>query len=768
MWSAVEGRSTLGIPESVGKKFVGSAHDMAPRDWRGLIFGLVKFLFEESDEPEHAADAVPTPDQIEKLRRRLRETEAARADAERRAKSGDKEDREAFAAAAQRHAEEYRRLSDALKSAEALRKSSGAKDAVSPNHAAGVLFVAPDGHVLLMKRGAEEKNYPGHWSLPGGKGHPDEPPVATAAREAAEETGGVAPAGEKHLLSEKTTPTGMTFRTFGQRVSDKFDPKLNAEHSEARWFAPGDLPEPIHPAVAETLGGYREALGADAAARKGEWQRVTDGIKLNMPTFTGSLKTGTMDALPFALDEASVREYDSEGRLIVRRTPISKANVCEYLGEEIPDAESLGLDPRKRYRLYRHPDELAKAAPSFNLKPMLSEHVAVTAATHRKDVTIGATGTDAEFDAPYLYNSLAIWPAADISDIEDERKREISSAYRYTADMTPGKTPDGEPYDGVMRAIECNHVIICKKGRAGPDVVVGDSALPTATTEIVTMAKTRLGAYLAGALSHYMKSTEAPVILGLDAAIGNVTGKTFVAERPKIKAAVVALKSIAKDADVDGAAKFLDGLKDKPTDDEDPDPANPGEKKLEGPEKKEFEDHLGGDEEKEANEFLKSKMSGADWASYDAMRRRANDARKARDAAPPNFTGMPKVGGEDMVTKKGMDEAIATAVTAAVEKTKSETLKLASDQFRAVDEARKAVRGRVGDIHIACDSAEAVYRHAFAILKVDVANVPPAGFPALFAALPAPGRQEPRIAADAASAASFAERHPHAARIRVA
>src|SRR5258708_10398400 len=57
MWAAREGHSTLGIPASVGKKFVGpgrnAAKDMEPTDWRGLIHGLIKFFTEEAQEPEH-------------------------------------------------------------------------------------------------------------------------------------------------------------------------------------------------------------------------------------------------------------------------------------------------------------------------------------------------------------------------------------------------------------------------------------------------------------------------------------------------------------------------------------------------------------------------------------------------------------------------------------------------------------------------------------------------------------------------------------------
>jgi 8-oxo-dGTP pyrophosphatase MutT (NUDIX family) len=180
------------------------------------------------------------------------------------------------------------------------------------------------------------------------------------------------------------------------------------------------------------------------------------------------------EPLILSFDEASVRQYDSEGRLKVALTPISKANVCPYLGAEIPDWEEDGLDPKKIYKLLRDPEELAKAAETFNLIPVLSVHTPTSAADHPKEVTIGSTGTDAIFEYPYLFNSLAIWPDAAIDDVEDESKRELSSSYRYKVDWTAGKF-EGQPYDGVMRNIVGNHVATVETGRAGSDVLVADS-----------------------------------------------------------------------------------------------------------------------------------------------------------------------------------------------------------------------------------------------------------------------------------------------------
>jgi uncharacterized protein len=76
------------------------------------------------------------------------------------------------------------------------------------------------------------------------------------------------------------------------------------------------------------------------------------------------------------------------------------------------------------------------------------------------------------------YLPKSVWNAEAIRVVEDETKRELSSAYRYQADMTPGLSPDGEAYDGIMRpgSIIGNHVALVAEGRAGSDVMVKDSA----------------------------------------------------------------------------------------------------------------------------------------------------------------------------------------------------------------------------------------------------------------------------------------------------
>lgn len=190
------------------------------------------------------------------------------------------------------------------------------------------------------------------------------------------------------------------------------------------------------------------------------------------------MSTLAADSVVTAFDRQTMRRFDVDGRMHVESCNISKANVCGYYGREIPNHEGLRLEPNKIYQLYRHPDELARGADTFKNLQLLMLHTAVNANDPKTHVTVGTIGSDVRFEAPYLKASIAVWTQEAIRLIEAKQQAELSSSYRYRADMTPGVTPEGVAYDGVMRDIMANHVALVEKGRAGPDVYVTDS-LPT-------------------------------------------------------------------------------------------------------------------------------------------------------------------------------------------------------------------------------------------------------------------------------------------------
>lgn len=474
-----------------------------------------------------------------------------------------------------------------------------------------------------------------------------------------------------------------------------------------------------------------------------------------------------------ALDRSSARSYDADGRLHVAGSNISKATVNPYFGREIPDYEKLGLDPERKYRLLRHPDELKKAVDTFNNLPVLSKHVPVSAESHQPDLVIGSTGTDAEYDEPYLRNSLVFWAGPAIDAIESGDQRQLSSAYRYRADMTPGEY-EGQPYDGVMRDIVGNHVALVKEGRAGPDVLVGDSK------ENENMAQLSAAIHRGAIVAFLMPKMafDAKKVAVLDPLIAGLTPKNFPARKALLAAG---LKGLAVDADVEEIGKLLIAM-----DEVDPNGATPMAEREDDDDEDETYDkrakdarrRLGRDETEEERDERETKEAAEDARKRlgrdetdeerderEAKDRKARDARRARDAkrAKDAEGAGEKDEKEEPVSKSAMDAAIARATR----DTRAEVMRVQNE----VREAERAVRPYVGELAMAHDSAEAVYRTALSVLGVDSAGISEVkALRTILELQPKPGARREgarRVAMDAAAAKSFAERHPNAAGITV-
>ncbi|WCS27246.1 DUF2213 domain-containing protein [Methylobacterium sp. NMS14P] len=461
------------------------------------------------------------------------------------------------------------------------------------------------------------------------------------------------------------------------------------------------------------------------------------------------------DTLAFDL-APTARRLDGDGHLHVARTAISKANVCEYLGREIPNWRDLGLDADRRYKLLRDPEELAKAVDSFNGKPLLLDHNPVNADDHDHTRTVGAL-SNAAWDPPYLRADLSCWSGPAIRLIQDGSQKELSSAYRYRADMTAGRTEDGHAYDGVMRDIVANHVALVKKGRAGPDVVVGDSAPSRGTLIMASTALSRAAAHTQGALFAYLRPKLAQdKAIDLGPIVAGLTAKTMKTSVPAIVLGVqkAARGKLAQDADLDDLPEVVEALVDLTP----PEVAETVEGKIDDMAGAGGEGNGGEaqDDAEGAKAFLKEK--GLTDEEIERVLGMLGGApamdRKAVATAVQTAT-------KGMVSKPAMDAAIDAAVTRA-------RTEAAAEQ-RAIREAERAVHPWVGDLAMAHDSAEDVYRTALGALKVDVAGVHPSAYPAILKATSKPSEVTPRparLAMDAAATKDFADRFPHANRLK--
>lgn len=184
-------------------------------------------------------------------------------------------------------------------------------------------------------------------------------------------------------------------------------------------------------------------------------------------------KSVAFDAAP------SQRETDENGFLHVGASHITKAAVNPYYGREVPGWQEAGLDPEAVYYGLRDPEELQASLETWAGLPLHIEHHIDSAEEPQKLTRVGAVGTGAVWNPPYVDAPLTVWDRAAIDAIEDGSFRELSCAYRYDPDFTPGSY-EGIPYDFIMRNIRGNHVALVEEGRAGPDVVVADSH-PTST-----------------------------------------------------------------------------------------------------------------------------------------------------------------------------------------------------------------------------------------------------------------------------------------------
>lgn len=181
-----------------------------------------------------------------------------------------------------------------------------------------------------------------------------------------------------------------------------------------------------------------------------------------------------MPEIVFAFDRKTARSKDADGRMRVRNCILSTAEVNPYRGQEIPGWDKMGLQPNTVYELYRDPEEMRKAVPSFEGIPLMVKHVPQTAENPRKEYQAGAVHS-ITFDGKHLRGDLLVSDGYAIELIESDELSDLSCGYRYDPVMQSGEA-DGSKFDGRMRNIQGNHVALVDDGRAS-GAYVADAAL---------------------------------------------------------------------------------------------------------------------------------------------------------------------------------------------------------------------------------------------------------------------------------------------------
>lgn len=170
------------------------------------------------------------------------------------------------------------------------------------------------------------------------------------------------------------------------------------------------------------------------------------------------------------------RVIDNNGFMYVKKSPVLKAGVLEYYGEEFntDSVDGVNIEKDKLYKVYIPIEELEKAKDTFKLKPIVEDHEWLgREGSNARDYQEGTTGEKVFMDGDYLMIDLQFNNLDTIQKIQNDEKKELSASYENTLE----KAPNGADYDFVARDIRANHIALVEKGRCGSDVKVFNSLL---------------------------------------------------------------------------------------------------------------------------------------------------------------------------------------------------------------------------------------------------------------------------------------------------
>lgn len=166
------------------------------------------------------------------------------------------------------------------------------------------------------------------------------------------------------------------------------------------------------------------------------------------------------------------KEVDVNGFWTVRRNPLSKVGVFDYLSQTISDS----LEPGKIVKVYRPAETLRNAAAAWNNAPIILEHEMLGEGfTKVDDRPVAGTVSNVEFDEEdgVLYGDITIW-SENLKDAITNGTKEISLGYRCRYGKQSG-VYKGQAYDFTQNDMTPNHVAIVPAGRCGSDVRVFDA-----------------------------------------------------------------------------------------------------------------------------------------------------------------------------------------------------------------------------------------------------------------------------------------------------
>ena len=246
MYAAASGHSNIGIPKSVGEKFVKHKDDNDLEWLDELLLKEMEVNLLKGDEapqlltPEahidlsHELQKIQIKDIGDKLRQIAQHINGIKSD-EIIVKLGNEEDK----------VPENDCKEDSVETVpeEPPVVMPVANDAGAAGRCAGIMFVTGEEEILLIRRG-DGGDYPGTWAVPGGHQNSEDKDLEDAVRRECFEETGLKYEGKLEVLFDDGQ-----FCTYIARNVEKGDVKLNYESTGYDWCRMDCPPLPLHPGM---------------------------------------------------------------------------------------------------------------------------------------------------------------------------------------------------------------------------------------------------------------------------------------------------------------------------------------------------------------------------------------------------------------------------------------------------------------------------------------------------------------------------------------
>lgn len=252
-----------------------------------------------------------------------------------------------------------------------------------------------------------------------------------------------------------------------------------------------------------------------------------------------------------------------EDGYLVADARIARTGIQTYLGIEV------GKSDMSLVKVYRpgtevFADETMKSAAH---RPVTNDHPSAPVSSKNwKEHAVGQTGDEVSGEGIFIRVPLMVSDETAINDIE-AGKQELSAGYTCDLDFTAGTTPTGEAYDAIQKNIRINHVAIVQRGRAGPQVRIGDGAYAwgiapiTSDEEMKGNRSMTTRTITVDGLSVELADKDAQIV---QRTIDKLTAQVADIEALKTKTEADLLKTVAaKDAEIAKKDAEIDDLKGK-------------------------------------------------------------------------------------------------------------------------------------------------------------------------------------------------------------